>query len=46
MSGVGCEFFFFLLRDQEKTSVNATEPADVSSSQDAHTSMWLCRCQT
>lgn len=26
--------------------MNATEPADVSLSQDAHGSMWWCRCQT
>lgn len=36
----------FFQQDQEKTSVNSTEPADMSTSQDAHGSTLLCRCQT
>lgn len=34
------------IRDQGKISVDATEPADVSMSQDVQVSVWHCRYQT
>lgn len=40
-----CCWVWFLFWDQKKTSVDATEAADVNVSQDAHGSMQLCRCQ-